>query len=492
VNGLLNQIAGLPGQAYDYVTGRAKALYEDPIGDIKKTLQNTKDSAARRANLQKKAFGDKSDPMKITDEEAMSLLSQDVLDNIMSFAPAGIVKSTGGQFLKGRGPESFTDNEYHNLGKSKDVKQWLNTVGKNYIRDKLATVDDPLRKLANEGIVADEAAIALARKPRVSESAKLNQEVATRLGVPGAGRAVDIKTPQAAWWDNAADEAIYPVPAANYQYTGPHLGQESFVGPGITRDMRDNPWLAKVPPNTPIHQITHNDSEGFLSTFKNVSQRLQDDLDAGLIRPEQLSKISMPDAVIRTHQGLVKKIAVANNLEKTALVHKEYPTGDKWVELGPLPGAPKNAESDFRLKKLLGNEGKRMQNCVGEYCKSVGSGHTKIYSLRDAKGDPHVTVEVKPPSILKVKNIHDVTPAELLEVKRNIPQGVEGNVIWRPNGDVDFMPEWMVSSKNLETWLKPSINQIRAKNNSIEIKPKYQPLVDDFIGDSTRWGSIKK
>lgn len=43
----------------------------------------------------------------------------------------------------------------------------------------------------------------------------------------------------------------------------------------------------------------------------------------------------------------------------------------------------------------LGAEGEVMQHCVGEYCPQVAAGETIIYSLRDPKGRPHVTMETR-------------------------------------------------------------------------------------------------
>ena len=34
-----------------------------------------------------------------------------------------------------------------------------------------------------------------------------------------------------------------------------------------------------------------------------------------------------------------------------------------------------------------------MGHCVGGYCDDVASGQSNIYSLRDAKGKPSVTIE---------------------------------------------------------------------------------------------------
>ena len=54
---------------------------------------------------------------------------------------------------------------------------------------------------------------------------------------------------------------------------------------------------------------------------------------------------------------------------------------------------------DKRLEEALKYEGDIMGHCVGGYCPDVESGKSRIYSLRDAKGEPHVTVEVKPNEI---------------------------------------------------------------------------------------------
>ena len=49
-----------------------------------------------------------------------------------------------------------------------------------------------------------------------------------------------------------------------------------------------------------------------------------------------------------------------------------------------------NTEND------LGVEGEKMGHCVGSYCDDVASGRTTIYSLRDARNEPHATIEILP------------------------------------------------------------------------------------------------
>lgn len=60
---------------------------------------------------------------------------------------------------------------------------------------------------------------------------------------------------------------------------------------------------------------------------------------------------------------------------------KTYPTGYTWVELTG--------------RDALALEGDKMGHCVGgdDYVKQVANGSTKIYSLRDKKDEPHVTID---------------------------------------------------------------------------------------------------
>lgn len=48
---------------------------------------------------------------------------------------------------------------------------------------------------------------------------------------------------------------------------------------------------------------------------------------------------------------------------------------------------------ELRGAEQLGPEGQSMQHCVGSYCDVVEQGVSRIYSLRDPNGSPHVTME---------------------------------------------------------------------------------------------------
>ena len=100
-----------------------------------------------------------------------------------------------------------------------------------------------------------------------------------------------------------------------------------------------------------------------------------------------------------------------------------------------------------------------MGHCVRGHCPEVEFGQSKIYSLRDAKGQPHVTIETKP--------MHNYE-RRAAQMKR---EGASGEVI---RAFFENPPM--------------QIAQIKGKGNA---KPadKYLPFVQDFVR-SGNWSDI--
>jgi hypothetical protein len=100
-----------------------------------------------------------------------------------------------------------------------------------------------------------------------------------------------------------------------------------------------------------------------------------------------------------------------------------------------------NADAKKQLQEALTYEGETMGHCVGGYCEPVFNNRQRIFSLRDKKGEPHVTIEMQPASSEKISDI---------------------------------------KAGNTQTW---EIHQVKGKGNG---KPKddYIPYVQDFIKDT--------
>ena len=112
-----------------------------------------------------------------------------------------------------------------------------------------------------------------------------------------------------------------------------------------------------------------------------------------------------------------------------------------------------------RLADALQYEGDTMGHCVGGYCPDVLAGRSRIFSLRDAKGEPHVTIEVRPdsnyPQIAAKMKLNGASDEEVAAFMNNPPH---------------------------------DIIQIKGKQNQ-KPKDEYIPYVQDFV-KSQNWGHV--
>jgi hypothetical protein len=157
-------------------------------------------------------------------------------------------------------------------------------------------------------------------------------------------------------------------------------------------------------------------------------------------------------------------------------------------------------ESYKALEDALKYEGETMGHCVGGYCPSVAEGRSKIYSLRDKKGQPHVTIEVQPGrpwnersgifyDYPELENTWAAYSKEVNQAARE--KGVERN----PNYIIGY-PDWLKSNapdvfeKYADVFAPPpeEIVQIKGKGNKAP-KEEYLPAVQDFVR-SGNWGRI--
>ena len=368
------------------------------------------------------------------------------------------------------------------------VNKWIDSNLKNYVKKEMGTPDDPVRRLAEEGIVHSPL-----REDAGAGDYLRAQRVAEGFPAEGMGRSELAKR-----WEDLADDSIRVTKAGAIQdqaNTGaklvvaraeldahkkqidedfiallkdkgglddkdrnvfdmmPSFQKAEILGDTKYKELQGNvnellaresgfekaagdlnPFVAKLDPETRLYSGSTYDLG-----FDHIVDVLKEDLATGRIRPEQLNKVSMEQAVRRTFeydQEMAKKMAEtqAKVTEGMPLV-KEYPEGYKWIELAtpkleslpegssfqtlptgmiqvvdnsgkPLTVPAKDEAHALRLlakergyknlEDALKYEGDKMGHCVGGYCPDVAAGKTKIYSLRDAKGEPHVTIEVTP------------------------------------------------------------------------------------------------
>jgi hypothetical protein len=354
-----------------------------------------------------------------------------------------------------------------NRVKNAAINKWVQSNLTNYVKKDMATPDDPVRKLAEEGI----------------SHLPTNSPLPLNMGAVKETR----------------KEAGFPEPyGQSWQGLLYESKADKPIGFGTAGEMinrgKGEPWMEKVDPFTKVYGMSPMDSVNFTQDigFNHIIDVLREDLTTGRIRPEQLSKVSMEQAVRRTFeydQELAKKMDAARLTERADLpVYKEYPEeGYKWVQL-TRPGdfaAESNAmghsvrgyeppEGHPDWTKGSGEEGSPSYGLGG--WEAIKSGKAKVYSLLDSKGEPHVTIEVG-------ANRDQLRKEDLLPYKEAALE--EAKLL--PNGytDADVRDiEIRMARENLP----PFIRQIKGKGNDRPIS-KYDPFVQEFV-KSGNWNSV--
>jgi hypothetical protein len=444
------------------------------------------------------------------------------------------------------------------------INNWIDSNLKNYVKKEMGTRDDPVRKLAEEGII---------HMPLRDDLDRMEylQDIRKAEGYPAEGMG---KSELAKQWENLSDDAIRVSKAGNIQEqanTGaklekaraeldahkkqidddfitllqgkggleikdrevfdrmPNFQKAEILGDTKYKELQGkindllgqehgfekragetNPFVAKLDPETRLYSGSIYDLG-----FDHIIDVLKEDLGTGRIRPEQLNKVSMEQAVRRTYeydQELAKKMNDARMTSRAELpVYKEYPEGLKWVQLN-RPGdfaAESDAmghsvrgyeppESHPDWTKSSGEEGHSSYGLGG--WEAIKRGDAKVYSLVDSKGEPHVTIEVgkAPQSARGFYDLPSDIQDEIRDTSMNAVRSTDDPRLWDRNenlSDYGYQKLEQIKDEMARDWLKNNtqdkpdrIVQIKGKQNA---KPKadYLPFVQDFVKGGN-WSDI--
>jgi hypothetical protein len=402
-----------------------------------------------------------------------------------------IIKEKGGNWLGGSDrswgittPEDVATILRH-AGNPEPLNNWVDKKLVRYIKNDLGTAEDEVRKLFDQGI-SHIPEIQAEHRPTV-------KSVRQWAGMPEENLAT---TPLGRRWEDVADMNIYPLAAQKW------LDPKTDYEKTLTNVMLEaNPWIAKVPPETPVHQLS-SDLEGRRGQDPLGFRHLVDELrnatieDSNLpehlrLDPAKLDKVTVPQAV-----QLVDKInkwraenmsdanaALANN--PATILHKDYPEeGFRWVQLKTPPDPKVRLANPNALRDALRYEGDVMGHCVGGYCPAVEKGESQIFSLRDKKGQPHVTIEVAP---------DDLSPEEYYdsgEMSDELKDWLDEEYRYGGKGGDTWKDKIMEAQEyqDFNAGISPKIVQIKGKANEPPID-KYIPFVQDFVR-ARDWSSV--
>jgi hypothetical protein len=214
---------------------------------------------------------------------------------------------------------------------------------------------------------------------------------------------------------------------------------------------------------------------------------------------DDVSALSGKISAWRNAQKGKANLELANN--PAVSLYKEYPTannpkGVSWRQIKRPEGLP-DEEADKALRDAIGYEGDIMRHCVGGsgHCEPLLRGDTEVYSLRDAKGEPHVTIEVEPIKEYPTKNdIPEDILNDLLTRGEQLGNKKSDQLGYSQYGDERNLEQKIATSRLIDDWkyenpiVKKRIVEIKGKNNK-KPKDEYIPFIQDFI-KSGNWGDV--
>jgi hypothetical protein len=363
--------------------------------------------------------------------------------------------------------QRLDDLEYRIKHDERDlaIHEWLDTKRVNYIKNEMGTAQDPLLELAERGIRH----IPIDQPGREWEkNIEWMNERRKKYGYPPSE--YDEPTAKSSW-ELRSEMALDRMSLGEYKEKYP-------------KDI--DPWMEKAPDNTIINMMPKHLGLGRLG-IEHIIDSMRDmgnpDPTGGVpdrfnLDAKDFKKMSVPQMVERVSEfdaWRINEIAEANaklaNNAATEVI-SEYDNGSKWVEIGPND---KSTEED--VKMALGYEGDTMGHCVGGYCEDVIEGKTRIYSLRDSKGEPHVTIE------MKRETPFDERAEEYDRIRQELHDEYWEAILngEMTSADIDMIADEKARKIQEEggrgQWV---IYQVKGKGNAKPVD-KYIPMVQDFI-----------
>lgn len=418
-----------------YVAPRADPLYD--VAQIMLGLQGVPaTAAAAKAAAQVATLGMRTTP------QAMGQISAKNPIEMLQGNQVGAVKPPGGMWNP-QAVEMFANQ----LPGSTDVaREWSVRAAKNYLNKYAGTERDPLKDVEipfgqetrRWGEVADNA---ISSQPQVGPQGP--EQV---FEVAGDNSSINALRN---YLSHVSDYLTQNVPASKLaQYDFVRAVKEAAANDArVAREM--SKAQAADMASLPVYKEY---DEGFKWVELRMPEKLTPEQAKG-VRPVR-AKESW-DPTDGKFPG--DDYDVANSF--VALDAQDKPITNSYTRELAVGSTPEEAWLAGQLSK----EGNTMGHCVGGYCPEVASGDSRIFSLRDSKGQSHVTVEVEPGR-----------PASREDV---IAGRVPNSLTIGPKG-AQF------------TNLPDSIRQIKGKGNRAP-NPEYLPYVQDFVRRGN-WGEVRE
>jgi hypothetical protein len=385
------------------------------------------------------------------------------------YAEGGLAHMAIGGDIKRNWPKGEVEQwlePLHREGENAEpINQWIKANLANYVKKQMAGPDDPVRKLAEQGIshLPPWGVDQLFGPPEDEGAAQWRKDYlqgGEQLG----------KSDLAKRWENASDQALYPKEVRELMAYG-----------------KGEPWMENLNHKDLLMSMNSSSAPRHLG-FNAITAHLKHLLDSGKLRPEQLNKVTMEQVIKQMHQEREAKERKEReeSLKNTEgmPVHSTYPNGWRWQELN-LPEEAPEEEQEPRLRKAIKSEGEMMGHCLQqeemEWPEKVMKGESRLFSLRDEKNEPHVTIEMHPATSV-MKHFMALPEKDQLQLEKEVIDQHFGGVPPPKHFILDNKHSELIRQHYLNKYgqPRPSIAQVYGKQDKAPIG-EYIPYVHDFV-----------
>ncbi len=238
--------------------------------------------------------------------------------------------------LRFKDPETHDTIIKNNLSTHAAVNDFVDKQLTRYIKNDMGTPHDPVRELAENDVThfPDKDALSEHRIPERSGVARNR----LRFGRPIEGVA---KSSLAKGWEAVSDAELESHGAKDLLDNSDHED--------VTGVIKNNPWIAKVAPETNIHghyepSMRRLGFDHLVDELHNSTAPGSDLPDHLQLRPESLARMSVPQAVQHVHninewrKDNKAKADAKRAFNPATYLHKDYPGEDyAWYELKSSP-----------------------------------------------------------------------------------------------------------------------------------------------------------
>lgn len=370
--------------------------------------------------------------------------------------------------------EVFNDSDLTN----KSINSWIDGPLTKYIKNRMATPSDEVRKLADQGILHYDPV----RQGTwdVLDSTKQDR---VKNGFPFEGVA---QTPLGKRWEDVSDFTVMPREARRLK------------NPKV---LEENHWLSNLDPETMVHRLTNgNESINDLGIPHLIDELLnatnpESKFPQHLrMKPEGFKGLSMEEAVKKVHginqhralqaEAARKRFSRAEGIPET----KRYDDGFRFV-------APEDVTKNPKHREYVVDAGKRGAWCTqGQACDHYAGGNSRVEILLDDFGNPHAQIAIRTESPLNPSGFYkNLTPERQAEIDR----------LWDPNLDTnDAWFDALENSPEYQAYLQgppvQRITEIKPLGNSWDHEkvqelmakdPNYQKKIQEKLQDFVKSGN---